>query len=126
MKKLLAAILLSIYFFFSTGFVVSLHYCMDRLASAQVGTSLGDKCDYCGMQKDGHCCRDEVRVVKVQSLHLAAENKYFPGCIFHVPTATLSFLVLPFYNFLSDDCGIVHPPPLSGQGIYLENRVLRI
>ena len=126
MKKLLAAILLLVYFTVSTGFVVSLHYCMDRLASAQIGSNHEDKCTYCGMQKDGKCCRDDVKIVKLQTTHLVAKTI---GPDFILPVSIITpteFLVSPFYNFTQISRGVEHGPPLSEQDTYLQNRVFRI
>lgn len=126
MKKALAAILLLVYFTVSTGFVVSLHYCMDRLTSAEIGNSKSDKCDYCGMHKDGHCCRDDVKVVKLQLSHTAPKI-VVPH--FSLPVAalvTIEYLVAPFYNFIERNDAVVHPPPLGEQDTYLRNCVFRI
>ena len=126
MKKTLAAILLLVYFTVSTGFVVSLHYCMDRLTSTEIGNSKSDKCDYCGMHKDGHCCRDDVKVVKLQVLHTISQIAVplFSLSPAHVVTAT--FIVSPFYNFTKTNDAIAHSPPLSEQDTYLQNCVFRI
>lgn len=126
MKKLLAAILLLVYFTVSTGFVVSLHYCMDRLTSTQIGNKHEDTCAYCGMQKDGKCCRDDVKIVKLQTTHLVAKT-ISPD--FSLPVAIITpteFLVSPFYNFTQISRGVEHGPPLSEQDTYLQNRVFRI
>ena len=55
MKKALAAILLLVYFAVTTGFSLSVHYCMDEFESASIGSSGDDVCDNCGMHKaDGY------------------------------------------------------------------------
>ena len=126
MKKTLAAILLLVYFTVSTGFVVSLHYCMDRLTSAEIGNSKSDKCDYCGMHKDGHCCRDDVKIVKLQTTHLASQITVPFFSLSFVSVATTEFIVSPFYNFTKTNHAIAHSPPLSEQDTYLQNCVFRI
>ena len=126
MIKLLAAILLLVYFTVSTGFVVSLHYCMDRLASAQIGGKHDNKCAYCGMQKDGKCCRDDVKIVKLQTIHLVAKT-IRPD--FNLPVTIVTpteFLLSPFYNFTQINRSVEHGPPLSEQETYLQNCVFRI
>src|SRR4051812_32941329 len=72
MRRIFAFILLLIYFSLSTGFVVSMHYCMNRFDSAQLGSSHKDHCHKCGMHNDG-CCRDEVAVIKLQTAHMSSE-----------------------------------------------------
>ena len=126
MKKVLAVILLLVYFTVSTGFVITLHYCMDRLASAGIGEKNKDTCDYCGMEKDGKCCRDDVKIVKLQSTHLLSPVAQPP---FSTPAAiplTTGFLLSPFHNFEQVVYTVIHGPPLNGQHTYLENCVFRI
>ncbi|MFL5740789.1 MAG: hypothetical protein ACJ75B_11265 [Flavisolibacter sp.] len=127
MKKILAAGLLLLYFTVSTGFIISLHYCMDRFDSAQLGSSQSDKCPKCGMHKDGGCCHDDVKVIKLQTAHMAAASG-LPGIIalttIYTPT---EFLFSPFRNFLHADVPTDHgPPPLNEREVYLQNRVFRI
>lgn len=126
MKKVLAAILLIVYFTVSTGFVVSLHYCMDRLASAQIGDKHSEKCDYCGMQKDGNCCRDDVKIVKLQTTHLASQVMA-PDFSLSVPVITVAdYFVSSFFNFTQTNRTVAHSPPLSHQDTYIQNCVFRI
>lgn len=77
MKKVLASIILLVYFTVSTGFVVSLHYCMDRFNSAQLGHSDAVKCDNCGMHKGEGCCHDDVKMVKLSLSHIAGQMLAF-------------------------------------------------
>ena len=126
MKKLLALTLLLTYFLVSSGFVVCLHYCMDRLDSFEIGASTGTDCPRCGMEKTDGCCKVEVVNVKLATSHMAS-----PGIVadFSLPSAVLSttdFLLIPFRNFEQNRFIISHSPPLDKQDIYLENRVFRI
>ena len=73
MKKALLSVVCVVYLAVSTGFCLSVHYCMDRFDSTELGSSKNDRCPKCGMHKDGHCCRDEVKVIKLQTLHLATQ-----------------------------------------------------
>jgi hypothetical protein len=126
MKKVLAAISLIVYFTVSTGFVVSLHYCMDRLTSAQIGDKHSDKCEYCGMQKDGNCCRDDVKIVKLQTTHLASKA-IAPDFSLPVPViAVAEYFASSFFNFTQTNRTVAHSPPLSQQDTYLQNCVFRI
>src|SRR5919205_3478135 len=89
MKKVLAAILLLIYFTVNTGFTVSMHYCMDRLASTKIGAHHTDKCPYCGMKiKPGGCCKDQVKVVKLQQDNI---NAHYTIVHFAAPEAIVSY-----------------------------------
>lgn len=127
MKKILAAIVLLIYFCATTGFVISMHYCMDRFDSAEIGSSKDEKCHKCGMHKNGGCCRDDVKVVKLQTSHLASQ--IITDKIFTPVTAQAiitEFLFTPLKNFSFKENSTAHSPPLSEQDSYLQNRVFRI
>ena len=129
MKKLLASILLMIYFTVNTGFVVSMHYCMDKIDSVQIGAVENEKCNKCGMHtedSDG-CCRDEVKVLKLQQDPLVA--KVLLPIVAQTPVELpLSMhLIAPFYNFqLADDYDYFRPPLISEQDTYLSNCVFRL
>ena len=52
----------------TTGVVINFHYCMEKLASAKLFDTKSKKCGKCGMHMedaDG-CCRDEVKIVKME------------------------------------------------------------
>jgi hypothetical protein len=127
MKKILAALLLVMYFTVSTGFVVSLHYCMDRFDSAKLGKENSDKCDKCGMHKsENKCCHDEIKVVKLHTTHIAS-GYHFNFTIDAAPQLIAGeFLVSPFRNFTTTDAALAHGPPLSDKDVYLQNCVFRI
>jgi hypothetical protein len=128
MKKGIAAILLVLYVAFSSGVVISFHYCMDRFESVQLGASEFDVCGKCGMHKeDGNtCCNDEVKIFKIQ------DDQQSPAVNFKFAAPDAMITTLPdFYNitytnpthqfFLKN-----HSPPLSHQDTYLQNCVFRI
>ncbi|MFL5810000.1 MAG: HYC_CC_PP family protein [Flavisolibacter sp.] len=126
MKKALAFILLLIYLVVSTGFSLSFHYCMDRLDSSQLGSSKNDKCPKCGMHKDGHCCRDEVKIVKLETSHFASEVSMPDFSIAPIEIIHTEFLFTPFRNYTENFITVDHGPPLSDQDSYIRNRVFRI
>lgn len=128
MKKPAAVLLLLVYFTVTTGFVVSVHYCMNKKVSVELGYSVKDDCGKCGMniEKSGGCCKDEVRVVKMQTDHNPAKIAVpdfslqvppagFPGC----PNAFLFSSATKAYP-------LPHGPPLNGQDSYLRNCVFRL
>lgn len=128
MKKVLAAIVLFVYFTFSTGFVVSLHFCMDQLDSAQLGTDSSDECGRCGMHKDkaNDCCWDEVKVIKIQHSHLSAKAVAADFSLPLTVSEPIAFITNPFYNFTQARYQVAHSPPLNEQGIFIRNCVFRI
>ena len=129
MKRFLASILLLIYFCVSTGFVVSMHYCMNKFDSVQVGAADSEKCGKCGMHtedSDG-CCRDEVKVVKLQQDSQLAKLLMPSFSMAPVQLTLSQHLVLPFQNFVQAQIIEYPDPPLrSGQPVYLSNCVFRI
>ncbi len=127
MKKVLAALLLIIYFTVSTGFIVSMHYCMDRLASTKIGVHHTDKCPSCGMKmKAEGCCKDQVKVVKLQQDKI---NAQYTVVHFSAPIALFynqPVLDIPVQSVASFQNYFTHGPPLSKQDTYLQNCVFRL
>jgi|SanBayMetagenome_1026888.scaffolds.fasta_scaffold03341_4 hypothetical protein len=69
MRKWIFAISVPIYLLLSSGVVVHLHYCMDRLAEIGLFVSNHDDvCDDCGMDMDeeNDCCHDRTDVIKLK------------------------------------------------------------
>lgn len=128
MKKLLAAITLLLYVAVSTGFVISVHYCMDRVRSLQLGDVAQHHCSKCGMpiSKSGGCCKDEVKVVKLQvdqiQSHLVNADFSPPQAL----TAAFESLHSPAIAAQMKTETVAHSPPVSEQNIYLKNCVFRI
>jgi hypothetical protein len=129
MKKVLASITLLCYLALSCGVVVNFHYCMNRLASTGLFASQANVCSKCGMhtKKSSGCCRDEVKVVKVQDDQQKAQAVYAleaPQPAIIVPSG---FIIISFYNYDPSADGHNHSPPLlTAQDTYLQNRVFRI
>lgn len=128
MKKGIAAILLVLYVAFSTGVVISFHYCMNDFASLQLGTAKTEVCGKCGMhQEDGNaCCNDEVKMFKIQDdQQVSAINFKFSNpdaVITPLPGWEESTLITATHPLFLNN----HSPPLSKQDTYLQNCVFRI
>ena len=128
MKKTLVSILAIFYLASSVGATVHLHYCMDKLISWSLSKGDGDRCDKCGMKKEGGCCKDENKFVK----NSVDQNIKGPAVQF---LRTLSVNApSPFIN-LSENSSfcrigeypICHAaPPISAGDIYILNCVFRI
>jgi hypothetical protein len=129
MKAVLTTILLAVFFVVNTGFVVNLHYCMDRYHSWELGTSEKEKCGTCGMKNSttNDCCRDEVKLIKLQQDQVHAKDLVVHFALPELILKTSSFLLLPFQNTSPVshyfDTG---PPLISKQDTYLQNCVFRI
>lgn len=126
MKKGVAAILLLFYFAFSTGVIISYHYCMDEFDSLQLGDKKTEICGKCGMHSDDMgCCNDQVKIFKIQDDQQTATNHFK----FETPLAIIE--PLPIWNERSVNLTHqlfrnTHSPPLSEQDTYLQNCVFRI
>ncbi len=109
--------------------MVSMHYCMNSFESVQVGAASSDKCGKCGMHTEDSngCCRDEVKVVKLQ-MDTQIAKMLLPGLSLSPVELPLSqHLVLPFQNFeQAVEMVPTGPPLISSQPVYLSNRVFLI
>jgi hypothetical protein len=129
MKKVLASIIMVSYLVVSCGVVVNFHYCMDKLASVELFSAESSLCNKCGMHKKSHgCCRDEVKVVKLDldqqtnqseiSFRAIPSNEAILLSVFLVKEETEIKSTLHWQNH--------SPPLLSKQNTYLLNAVFRI
>jgi len=128
MKKLFAAILLLVYFTVSTGFVVSVHYCMNRVDSVVLGDNHDEECSKCGMPVADSmgCCKNDVKVVKLkldQTIVSATLPDFSIAVLLPVDNI---YQVYVAKLFADQKYPLAHGPPLSGQDTYLQNCVFRI
>ncbi|WP_290709068.1 hypothetical protein [Flavihumibacter sp. CACIAM 22H1] len=72
MKKIFAISLAVLYLLVSSGILVEIHHCMGRFSDASVHvfshSPKEGECGKCGMPKSeefSHCCKDEIKLVKV-------------------------------------------------------------
>ena len=128
MKKLAASILLLIYFVVSTGFVVSVHYCMDEVKGIELGHATNDACNQCGMviQDSDGCCKDEVKVFKMPVDQLITKLLIAGFAIPEVSSFTSDYLLTPLVTSLQSEEPVANGPPLCKQETYLQNCVFRI
>lgn len=129
MKKLLAVITVFLYVTMSCGVIVNLHYCMGRYQSFDLYSSEKNDCGKCGMPMDkSHgCCKDEVKIVKLQDDQNTSTVSY---TIKNVEAPTIipsdfieASAITPDKLQKQEDHS---PPELSNQDIYLNNCVFRI
>lgn len=128
MKKAAAAILLLVYFTVTTGFTVSVHYCMNKKVAVELGYSGKKDCDTCGMKKakSKGCCKDDVRVVKMQSDHNAAKFVHPDFSTALLPASFGEPAAASLFSSVEEDYPLAHGPPLSAQDTYLLNCVFRL
>ena len=127
MKKISATILLSLYIAFSSGVIINLHYCMDRVDSFQLGAAKSEICSKCGMHKtdSNGCCHDVIKIIKVDN------DQQVSGLNYKFSSPAPEFVMYPVENTVIHTCsysisGINQSPPISMQDTYLQNCVFRI
>ena len=127
MKKILVSIFAVFYLASSVGATVHFHYCMNKLINWSLLNGDGDKCDNCGMEKDGGCCKDENKVIKISVDQNTTGSAVQFNQVLSV-AAPSAFNVLENYpSFRIEQYFICHAPPLISSGeIYILNCVFRI
>jgi hypothetical protein len=130
MKKTTVVILLACYLAASAGVIVNYHYCMNKLASAKLYEKKSKKCGKCGMHtKDSNgCCRDEVKVVKMEDDQKVTPAFTYDFSLLEAPVQLPSaFIIAAFHNAPLPRHYQNHSPPLlSQQDTYIQNSVFRI
>lgn len=119
MKKAFALILAVLYIATSSGVVLNTHFCMGKKATTN--------CLCSKEESKNDCCKDEVKVVKLENAHKASVLTYDLS----VPSAVLpvGFASIYLNNFpaLTTHQPVAHgPPEVTSPGIYLLNCVFRI
>ena len=127
MKKILVSILAVFYLASSVGATVHLHYCMDKFINWSLLKG-GDKCNKCGMEKDGGCCKDENKFVKNNIDQKVAESAIQLIQLAAVATpAGVIYSSEQYFSSLIQEYPESNAPPRSnGVGIYILNSVFRL
>lgn len=130
MKKLFVLIVCIVYLAVSSGVIINLHYCMNRLASADFFDTQEKQCGKCGMDihdSDG-CCRDEVQFLKMDDdQRTSAALSFELASIEALVVKPSEFISASFYSIPEKRHFLNHSPPLlSSQDSYLQNSVFRI
>ncbi len=73
MKKFLIVTLAIIYLGVSSGFAMTIHYCMGKVSSVEL-LSDKDKCGKCGMKPGTGCCKDDFKIFKLNDAHKLISN----------------------------------------------------
>lgn len=128
MRKVLTAILALVYFAVSSGVVMEVHYCMGKVAGAELFMGDNDHCGKCGMkEKKGGCCQDEFKVYKLEDAHKnVTNNLQFGTEAAMVPQVFAAYEpVLPLET-VSTELKNYTPPPDTGPSLCIMNCVFRI
>ena len=127
MKKILVSIFAVFYLASSVGATVHLHYCMDKFINWSLLKG-GEKCNKCGMEKDGSCCKDENKFVKNNIDQKLAESsiQLIQMAAVAMPAAFVCTSDCYFTSIIQENLLSHAPPRNSGVGIYILNRVFRL
>ena len=127
MKKILVSIFAVFYLVSSVGATVHLHYCMDKFINWSLLKG-GEKCNKCGMEKDGSCCKDENKFVKNNIDQKLAESsiQLIRMAAVAMPPAFVCTSDHYFTSIIQENLLSLAPPRNSGVGIYILNSVFRL
>jgi hypothetical protein len=130
MARILLTLSIFIYLVFSNGWVLDVHYCMNKVSSVHLFETKPEQCSKCGMdanESDG-CCHDEEQIVKLVqdqrppvTLHYALEA---PTALEAAHPSVTNFSIRAFTQKVT--LATHDPPRVPLQEIYLRNRVFRI
>ena len=129
MKKLIACILAVVYLSASSGMVVNVQYCMDKVASVQVNGFGNENICCTDGGKTAGCCSDELKVVKLQESHNAAVASYSmenPAQLLGVPLSFINSSPLVLADEKRVQMADSSPPLASASSIHIRNCVFRI
>ena len=129
MKKALASFVVLFYFIVSCGVVVNLHYCMGSYQSFDLYATKSKECGKCGMHMndDNGCCKDEVKIIKLQDDQNVAQVIHAIQGIDATIITTSEFITASIVDLKENLHSNNHSPPLiTGQETYLQNCVFRI
>ena len=100
---------------------------MGKVSSFQAQFVPTGNCPKCGATTKSHCCRDEIKIYKVNQAHTQAAVSQD----IQVPVIQLATLVttgfIEYRNFSSSQQPLANPPPLlSAHSILIRNCIFRI
>lgn len=128
MKKCIALILSLIYLSTSSGMVMNVQYCFEKIASVTIEGFGEDKSCCTNSPKKSGCCSNEFKVVKVDVSHApsSADYKFEAPVLFltSLISCTLTPVLLsPVEPLQFSDSS---PPLTAATPIYIKNCVFRI
>lgn len=127
MKKLIILLIAVIYMGAASGTTVHLHYCMEKLIGYDLIKSEGEKCNKCGMEAGKDCCKDEQKLLKLDTEHKASESNFYfvkllPAIVQHTSEVAAERLTATVALH-----PLAHAPPfIYSNPIYLRNCVFLI
>ena len=126
MKRLLIFIIAITYFCISSGFLISVHYCMGKVSKATIEITSSKSC-VCGNKEMKGCCKTESKFIKLSDNHQAIYADVSIISPFHIVP---NFYTISNTTVVNSNIKLAfntHSPPIvSPQPIYILNCVFRI
>ena len=127
MKKFLVTVLAIIYLTVSSGFAMTIHYCMGKISSIDLLNYKEKKCDKCGMKTTDGCCKDDFKVFKINDSHKLITNDINIFSPLTILGNSKSFLYPDFqYAEITRVFNNHSPPVPQGISLCILNSVFRI
>ena len=127
MKKFLVTILAVIYLTVSSGFAMTIHYCMGQVSSIDLLNHEEKKCGKCGMKTTAGCCKDDFKVFKINDSHKLISNDISIFSPVTILDNSKSLFTSDFRHFQIITLFNNHSPPKSqGRSLCILNSVFRI
>jgi hypothetical protein len=128
MKKCIALILSLIYLSASSGMVMNVQYCFEKVASIKIDGIGEDKWCCTNSSKKSDCCSNELMGVKVDASHAPASTDFNLEAPVQFYNSSTSYSLSPV--LLSDveplQSSDNSPPFAAATPIYIKNCVFRI
>ena len=126
MKRILVAILSITYFCISSGFVMSVHYCMGKVSSTTIEIASSKSC-ICGKKEMKGCCKTESKFIKLSDNHQATYADVSITSLLHIIPVVYTISNTTVASINTKLAFDNHSPPIiSPQPIYILNCVFRI
>jgi len=127
MKKIIIGILSLIYLTVTSGVVISMHYCMGKIADVEYAYRTNNKCDKCGMENKQGCCHTEYKIVKLSDDQQQVKaSSGFNQQLTPVIHYTFS-LLQPLQGLEKNQPLVIYSPPDNRQiPLYLSQSIFRI
>ena len=131
LKKIFITVLAVFYLVVTSGVIMNIHYCMGNVSSVSFNHEKDHSdgsCSKCGMDKtENHCCKDEVKTVKLSDTHQASSFSFELADLSSLQPIRFVFLneaeqgvtAFPIFNYSS-------PPPRTFNKVYLDVNTFRI
>lgn len=127
MKRILACFLMILYATCSMGMRVHVHYCMDKFSGIEFFGNR-QKCPRCGMdirQERKDCCRDVIKFVKHDKLHMAGPGVIIMDALV-LPPMHFLYSISPVYRLARSEEIPLNSSAPPGEPVYLLCRNLRL